>query len=335
SNGNNENTAGPAGTPPDPKEQLHNVKSARHYESDNELYTRYTEETGIKINLIEGSADDLLSRLGREGDLSPADIFITVDAARLQKAIDADLFQPIDSELLNQRVPASLRHPDGLWYGLSMRVRCIFLSLDVPEDYVTTYAELADSKIEGELLIRSSSNVYNQSLIASLVDRLGAEQTQQWCEGVVRNMAREPQGGDTDQLRALAAGEGKVAVANHYYYANMLQDTREGDAALAAKIRIVFPNQEQDGAMVNVSGAGVLRTAPNKENAIKFLEYMTTVQAQEQWVASSNEYPVVAEAKPAETVEGFGAFKGDPLNAQVLGDNNREAVQIMDRAGWR
>lgn len=312
-----------------------NIYSSRHYDSDDELYQKFTDETGIKVNVLEGKTDELLERIKREGDLSPADVFITVDAGRLQKGVDAGIFDAVESEVLSERIPENLRHPDGLWFALAVRVRCIYLPKDAPEDYVTTYAELADPKIAGELLIRSSSNVYNQSLVAWLVGKDGAEAAQDWADGVVSNMARTPQGGDTDQLRALAAGEGKVAVANHYYYAFMLTNYREGDAELADKIRLVFPNQDEGGAQVNVSGAGVLKTAPNKENAIKFLEFMTTVDAQEAWVGRTFEYPVVKDAKPAEVVQGFGEFTADDLNAAVLGDNNREAVQIMDRAEWR
>ncbi len=316
-------------------ESVVNIYSSRHYDSDDALFKQFTEKTGIKVNLIEGKTDELLARLKREGKLSPADLFITVDAGRLHKGVEAGVFQPIESEVLSERIPKNLRHPQGLWFGLSVRVRCIYLSRSVPADYVTTYVELADPKIKGQLLIRSSSNIYNQSLVAWLVEDIGSEEAQGWANGVVENMARKPQGGDTDQLRALAAGEGKVAVANHYYYAHMMTGDRESDQEAAKKIRIVFPNQSDGGAQVNVSGAGVVKTAPNKGNAIRFLEYLTTVEAQEQWVAGSYEYPVVEGAEPAEVVRSLGEFKADKLNAAVLGDNNRQAVQIMDRAGWR
>lgn len=316
-------------------EPVVNIYSSRHYDSDDTLYQKFTEKTGIKVNLIEGKTDELLARLKREGKFSPADLFIAVDAGRLHKGVEAGIFQPVESAVLSERIPKNLRHPKGLWFGLSVRVRCIYLSRTVPEDYVTTYAELADPKIKGELLIRSSSNIYNQSLLAWMVGNQGSEKAQAWADGVVNNMARKPQGGDTDQLRALAAGEGKVAVANHYYYAYMMTRDRESDREAAKKIRIVFPNQSEGGTQVNVSGAGVVKTAPNKENAIKFIEYLTTVEAQEQWVAASYEYPVVEGAEPASVVKSFGEFKTDKLNAAVLGDNNREAVQIMDRAGWR
>jgi len=305
-----------------------NIYSSRHYDSDDAVYAKFTEQTGIKVNLIEGKADELLARIKREGDLSPADVFITVDAGRLQLAVDADVLQPIESTTISDRIPENLRHPDGLWFALTARIRCIYLSKDVPKDYVTTYAELADPKIKGELLIRSSSNVYNQSLVAWLIGKQGVEKTQAWAEGVVANMARKPQGGDTDQLRALAAGEGKVAVANHYYYALMIAKDNEADNEAAKKIRLVFPNQADGGVHVNCSGAGLIKTSPNKDNAIKFLEYMTTVEAQEGWVSYTNEYPVVEGAKPTEIVQGFGEFTRDDLNAAVLGTHNREACLL-------
>ena len=312
-----------------------NIYSARHYDSDDAVYAAFTRETGIEVNVIEGKTDELLARLKREGSLSPADVFVAVDAGRLHKAVTAGVFQPVDSPLLSERVPANLRHPEGLWFGLSVRVRCIFLSRDLPEDYATTYDDLADSKLKGQLLIRSSSNVYNQSLVAWLVGHQGTSAAQAWADGVVANMARTPQGGDTDQLRALAAGEGKVAVANHYYYAAMQVKDKASDRAAAQKIRLVFPNQKQGGAQVNVSGAGVVKTAPNKDNAVKFIEFLTTTRAQELWVSGSYEFPVVEGAQPAEVVRSLGEFTADDLNAAVLGDNNREAVKVMDRAGWR
>lgn len=312
-----------------------NIYSSRHYDSDDELYQKFTEATGIEVNLIEGDTDALLTRLTQEGDLSPADIFIAVDAGRLHKAVEADILQPVSSDVLEAAIPESLRHPDGLWFGLSKRARVILLSRDVSEDYVTTYAGLAESRLNGELLIRSSSNIYNQSLVASMIENLGAAATQDWADGVVANLARVPQGGDRDQIRAVAAGEGKVAVSNHYYYARMLAGDDEADRQAAAKLRLVFPNQGDGGTHVNVSGAGVIKTAPHKENALKFLEFMTTPEAQQLWALANFEYPVIEGLALPEVLQGFGAFEADTLNAAKLGENNREAVRIMDRAGWR
>ncbi len=318
-----------------PAERVVNVYSARHYDTDDALYKQFEAETGIKVNVIEGSADELLTRMRNEGDLSPADIFITVDAGRLHKAVEQDIFQPTSSEVLDSRVPAALRHPDGLWYGLSKRVRAIVVKQDRPADDVTTYEQLAEPRLKGEVLIRSSSNIYNQSLVASLIVHHGADQTQDWAAGVVANMARRPQGGDTDQLRALAAGEGSVAVANHYYFARMLAGDDAADREAASKLRLIFPNQGGRGAHVNVSGAGVVKGAPNADEAVALLEFLTTKKAQSAFAVANHEYPVVEGVALSEVLEGFGTFKEDTLNAAALGEHNREAVQVMDRAGWR
>ena len=319
----------------DTKEQVVNVYSSRHYYSDDDIYAAFTEETGIKVNVIEAKADELLARIQREGELSPADVFISVDAARLQLAVDADVFEPIESEVLSERIPANLRHPDGLWFGLSKRLRCIYVANDAPDDMIKTYAELADPKLKGRLLIRSSSNVYNQSLVASRFKIMGEEATEAWCKGIVENMARVPQGGDTDQLRALAAGEGEVAVGNHYYYIRMIVGDKEADKAAAAKIRLIFPDQDGRGTHVNVSGAGVIKSAPNKDNAIKLIEFIASDQAQKMWALDNYEFPASQTIELSPILAELGEIKLDTLNAAELGINNREAVKVMDRAGWR
>jgi iron(III) transport system substrate-binding protein len=319
----------------DATEQVVNVYSSRHYYSDEALYQAFTEETGIEVNVIEGKADELLARIEREGDLSPADVFISVDAGRLQLAVDADVFEPIESDVLTQRIPANLRQPDGLWFGLSQRLRCIFVGEEASEDLIATYAELADPKLKDKVLIRSSSNVYNQSLVAAQVAIRGEDATEAWARGIVDNMARVPQGGDTDQLRALAAGEGDVAVANHYYYVRMLMGDKEADQAAAGKIRLIFPDQDGRGTHVNVSGIGVVKTAPNRDNAIKLIEFLTTEKAQKMWALDNYEFPAVKGIELTPELADLGEFKTDPLNASELGENNRDAVRVMDRAGWR
>lgn len=316
-------------------EQVVNIYSSRHYDTDDALYRQFEEETGIKVNLIEGDTDALLTRIEREGNLSPADVFIAVDAGRLHQAVERGVLQGVESEVLSTRIPASLRHPEGLWFGLSKRVRVILLSPEVPEDFVTTYEGLANTKLKGALLIRSSSNIYNQSLVASLLAHHGPKRTQEWARGVVENFARRPQGGDRDQIRAVAAGEGDVAVANHYYFARMLAGEDAADREAAGKLRLVFPNQDGRGAHVNLSGAGVVKSAPNRENAIKFLEYLTTVEAQKLYATANYEYPVLEGVELPEVLKNFREFEEDELNAAQLGENNREAVRIMDRAGWR
>ncbi|MEM8875162.1 MAG: Fe(3+) ABC transporter substrate-binding protein [Planctomycetota bacterium] len=316
-------------------DEVVNVYSSRHYDTDDALYDAFEEATGITVNIIEGDADALLTRIAQEGELSPADVFIAVDAGRLQLAVDKDVLASTESDVLDERIPDNLRHPDGLWFGLSKRVRVIFLSPDVPNDFVTTYAELADPKVDGGLLIRSSGNVYNQSLVASIIANDGVDAAQAWAEGIVENLARTPQGGDTDQLRALAAGEGEIAVANHYYFARLLGSDDASNRAVAEKLTLVFPNQDGRGAHVNISGAGILKNAPNRENAIKLLEFLTTVEAQELYAVANYEYPVVSGVELSDILKSFGEFEEDELNASELGENNRAAVKVMDRAGWR
>ncbi|MEO1236707.1 MAG: Fe(3+) ABC transporter substrate-binding protein [Planctomycetota bacterium] len=312
-----------------------NVYTSRHYDTDDLLYDRFTRQTGIEVNIIEANTDDLLARLQREGELSPGDVFIAVDAGRLHKAVEAGVLQPVSSSAIESAIPAHLRHPDGLWFGYSLRARVIYLSHDVPEDYVTTYAQLADPKLNDGLLIRSSSNIYNQSLVASRLSHLGESQTRAWARGIVDNLARTPQGGDTDQIRALAAGEGNVAVANHYYFARLLASKKAEDREAASRVRLVFPDQGGRGTHVNVSGAGVIKGAPNRENAVKLLEFLATPEAQELWAVANFEYPVVPGVEPPAVMKPFGDFVQDPINAAELGHHNREAVRVMDRAGWR
>lgn len=315
-----------------------NVYSARHYDTDEALYAQFTEETGIAVNLIEGGSDELIERVKSEGLNSPADILITVDAGRLWRAEEADILQSFESETLEERVPSSFRHPDGLWIGLSKRVRGLVVNPDAVENYEElTYESLADPRFEGRVCIRSSNNIYNQSLVASMVETIGAEATEEWANGLVANMAREPQGGDRDQIRAVAAGVCDVAVVNHYYLAVMITGDDEADKEAASKVQFVFPNQGEGerGAHVNISGAGILKNAPNKENAVRFLEYLTTPEAQKYYISGNNEYPINDNAEIAPVLQQFGEFKSDAVNVSALGSNNPEAIRIMDRAGWK
>jgi iron(III) transport system substrate-binding protein len=239
--------------------------------------------------------------------------------------------------VLEARIPANLRHPDGLWFGISQRARVILLSKDVPADHATTYADLASDTIDGGLLVRSSSNIYNQSLVASFLASYDEADVEAWAEGVVDNMARKPQGGDRDQIRAVAAGEGEVALVNHYYFARMLAGDDDADREAASKLRLVWPDQDGRGVHVNISGAGILKNAPNRENAVKFLEFLTTPEAQELWALANYEYPVIDDPslELPEVLRSFGEFKADTLNAAKLGELNRDAVRLMDRVRWR
>lgn len=263
-------------------------------------------------------------------------MLITVDAGRLWRAEEAGLLQPVSSEVLEERIPAEVRHPEGKWFGLSQRLRGIVYAKDrVDSSEITTYEDLADPKWQGRICIRSSTNVYNQSLVASMIEANGIEATEEWARGLVENLARPPQGGDTDQIKAVAAGECDVAVVNHYYFVRLLESEDEGERAVAEKVDIVFPNQDGRGAHANISGAGVVVTAPNKENAIAFLEYLTTPEAQAIFAQGNYEFPVVDGVKLVPVLEQWADVKTDTINAAKLGQNNPEAVKLMDRAGWR
>ena len=315
--------------------QVVNVYSARHYDTDDEIYGKFEKKTGIKVNLIEGSSGAMLERLKREGKRSPADVFITVDAGRLYQAELAGVFQPVKSTLLSRLVPANLRHPEGKWFGLTKRARIILRSRDrVKEGEIASYEDLVKPRWKGKVLIRSSSNIYNQSLVGSMIASHGEAGAEKWCRGLVANLARVPQGGDRDQIKAVAAGEGDVAVANSYYFARMLNGT-DAEKAAAAKVAVVFPNQGNRGTHVNLSGIGVCASSPNKANAVRFIEYLMGTEAQEVFAAGNNEYPVVKGAGTVPALKAFGAFKEDKVNAAVFGKNNAAAIRIMDRAGWR
>ncbi|WP_092013521.1 Fe(3+) ABC transporter substrate-binding protein [Marinobacter daqiaonensis] len=313
-----------------------NLYSARHYDSDQVIYDAFTEATGIKVNLIEGKSDALIERIKREGVASPADVLITVDAGNLWRADQEGVFQAVDSGVLKDRLPDQLRHPDGHWFGFSQRLRVIYYNReDFDPSQISTYEDLAKPKFDGEICIRSSTNIYNQSLLASLVEHHGAEEAEEWAKGVVNNMARDPQGGDTDQIRAVAAGECNLAVGNHYYYARLLNSDDVADREVARKVGIIFPNQSGRGVHANIGGAGVVATAPNRENAVRFLEFLASPTAQEVFAGSNHEYPAVEGVLANPVLDSWGNLNIDDVNVSVLGENNPEAVRIFDRAGWR
>jgi iron(III) transport system substrate-binding protein len=327
----------PAATEAEPKTEAPgevNLYSARHYDTDMALYTEFTEATGIKVNLIEGNGDALLERISTEGELSPADVFITVDAGRLWRAEEQGVFAAVDSGVLTSRVPTHLRHPENLWFGLSKRARVIIYNKEAgkPEG-VETYADLADPSLAGKVCIRSSSNIYNISLLASMVERDGAEAAETWARGVVSNFAREPQGNDTAHIRAVASGECQVGLVNTYYLARLLAS--EENRSIAEAVGVIFPNQESTGTHVNISGAGLIATSPNRDNAIRFLEYLTEEKAQKYLADGNHEYPVVAGVPGSDALQSLGTFTEDTLNATALGRNQAEAVRVFDRAGWK
>ena len=311
-----------------------NVYSARKEQLIKPLLERFTEQTGIEVNLLSAEAGALLTRLRNEKRNTPADMLITVDAGNLQRAVEAEVLQPVASDFLQEVVPAHLRHPDGLWYALSVRARVIFRARErVADDAISSYAALAEPAWRGRICIRSSDNIYNQSLVAALIDHQGEAVTQTWAEGLVSNMARSPQGGDTDQLLAVAAGECDLAVANTYYYARMLNNPQQ--RATAEKLAVVWPDQAGNGAHVNISGAGITRHAPNPESARKLLEFLLSESSQKWYAEVNNEYPVREDVAASDILKQLGDFKMDQLNLSVLGENNAAAVMLMDRAGWR
>lgn len=313
-----------------------NIYSARHYQTDEQLYNGFTEATGIKINRIEDDSDKLISRIEAEGRNSPADILVTVDAGRLWRAEEKGIFAETSSDTLTKRIPASLRHPDGEYFGFSKRARLIFFNKAEMKDPPKTYEALADPKYKGEICIRSSSNMYNLSLMASMIEAHGEEKALEWAKGVVANMARAPKGGDTDQIKAAAAGECGIAVANHYYFVRLMTSDKAADQDVVKAMGVVFPNQDDRGTHVNISGAGVLKHAPNKENAVKFLEYLASDKAQNYFAAGNYEYPVVEAVKPAEVVADLGRdFKQDPVNVSAYGRNQAQAQKLLDQAGWK
>lgn len=313
-----------------------NLYSARHYDTDNAIYQSFTDATGIRVNLVEAEADQLIERIKSEGANSPADVLMTVDAGRLYRAEQEGLLEPVSSSVLEAAVPENLRHPDGLWFGLTKRARVIMYHKDrVNPSELSTYEDLANEKWRGRLLIRSSTNVYNLSMTGALVESLGPDATEEWARGMVANFARPPEGGDTSQIQAVAAGVGDLAVSNTYYLARLLKSDNPEDRAVAEPIGVFFPNQRDRGTHVNISGGGVLKSSPNKEAAIRFLEHLVQPDVQQMFAQGNNEYPVLAGAAVDPVVEAFGSFREDPLNAAVFGRNNALALQIMDRAGWK
>ncbi|MEM9337100.1 MAG: Fe(3+) ABC transporter substrate-binding protein [Bacteroidota bacterium] len=312
-----------------------NVYTHRHYDVDQQLFERFQKETGIKVNVVNANADELIQKMEAEGEDSPADVLITVDAGRLSRAKDKGLLQPVASALLEKTIPAHLTDPDKQWFGLTKRARVIVYAKDrVTPEQLSTYEALATDQWKDKVLIRSSSNIYNQSLLASIIANDGEEQARMWASEVLENMARDPKGNDRDQVKAVAAGEGDLAVVNTYYIGRMLNSKDPEELKAGEAVGIFFPNQEDRGTHINISGAGVAAYAPNKENAIKFIEFLASKPAQEVFAQANYEYPVHAEVAPAELLQTWGAFKEDPLPLNTLGQYNKLANLIFDSVGW-
>ena len=311
-----------------------NIYSSRHYDTDERLYSDFEAATGITVNRIEGKADELIARMQAEGRNSPADILLTVDTSRLQRAKEAGVLQSIDSDLLEARVPGYLQDADNEWFGFSQRARIIFYDKTEVSDPPRTYLELADPRFKGLVCIRSSNNTYNQTLLSSIIENHGAETARAWAEGVVANMARAPQGGDTDQLRGIVSGECEIAVSNSYYFARAIRKDVKGVSDQIDMIGWVFPSQNTEGAHMNLSGGGVAVHAPHRENAIKFLEYLASDQAQQYFSAGNDEYPAVPGVGLSPSVAALGFFKPDDVDLSAVAKNLPEAQKIFNEAGW-
>jgi iron(III) transport system substrate-binding protein len=322
----------PAPTPP----REVNVYTHRHYDTDKELFARFTAATGITVNVIQAGDDELMARMQEEGARSPCDLLITADAGRLGLAVKRGLLQPVQSTTLAENIPAPFRDPEGHWYGLTMRARVVaYHKAKVDPATIATYHDLTKPRWRKRLLVRSAENVYNQSLVASMIAHDGPEAAQRWCSGIVANLARDPKGGDTDQLLAIAEGIGDLAIVNSYYVGKLLTSDEPEKQKAREVLGIVFPVNGTHGTHVNVSGGGVAKHAPHRQEAIALLEFLSGDEAQRRFAEGNKEYPVKPGVPSAEVLNAFGTFTADTLNLAALATHNAEAVKRMEAAGWR
>lgn len=319
------------------QEKVLNLYTARHYATDEAFYTGYTKATGIKVNRIEGGEDALFERIKAEGAASPADVFLTVDVARLWRAAQAGIFAPLKLELLAKRIPPHFRDPDGNWFGFSSRARIIaYDRRKISPGDVARYEELANPKWKREICTRPSSHPYNLSLISSMILHLGEEKAREWARGVAANLARPPRGGDTDQLTAVGVGECSIALSNHYYYVRLMRSAKPEDRALVEKVGIVWPNQNDRGTHVNISGGGMLKNSPNRDAAVRFLDYLASDTAQAYFANGNNEWPTVKGVKLVNAeLASFGQFRTDALPLASLGKTQAAAQRLADQVGWK
>lgn len=313
-----------------------NVYSHRHYDTDKKLFKMFEDKTGIKVNVVKAKASALIKRMESEGAKSPADVLITVDAGRLYQAKSKDLLQSVNSNYLTTNIPATLRDKDNKWFALTKRSRVAVYRIGSGMDSkLSTYEDLADPKFKGQIMVRSSNNIYNQSLMAAMIAHHGKEYALNWAKGVVANMAKAPKGNDRYQVKAVANGIGSVAIANTYYIGKMVNNKDASQRESVKKVKIFFPKFENGGTHINVSGAGVAKYAPNKDNAVKFIEFLASKDAQELFAKANYEYPVLADVKSSELVSSWGQFKDDTISINTLGENNKAAVKVFDQAGWK
>lgn len=313
-----------------------NVYSARKEALIKPLFDKFTANTGIQVNMISGKADALIKRIEVEKENTPADVLLTVDVGRLIRAKQKNLLMPIKSDPLNARIPAHYRDEDGQWFGLSLRSRIIVYSPErVKADELSSYKDLADKKWEKRICIRSSSNVYNQSLVAAMIANEGIEETEKWAKGLVDNLARPPKGGDRDQIKAVAVGVCDIALVNTYYLAGMLDSKLDSEVHAAKKVKLFWPDQNGHGTHINISGIAILKPSKNINEALKLIEYLISDEAQ-LWYAKTNyEFPVVSNVKNSSILNDWGTFIADDLNLNLLGEYNTKAILLMDRVGWK
>ena len=313
-----------------------NLYSQRHYSVDELQYENFTKLTGIKVNVIKANADELIERLKNEGENSPADLFITVDAGKLQKAAELELLQKVSNSKINDNVSNDLKDKNGYWVPITYRARIVVYSNDrVNKNDLSTYEDLANEKWKGRILVRSSSNAYNQALMSSMLANLGSDVASSWSNRIVKNFARDPKGSDRDQVKAIAAGQGDLAIVNSYYIGLLLSSKKEEELNAGKSVSVFFPNQEDRGSHINVSGIGLTKNSPNKENAIKLMEYLTGEEAQNTYVNNSYEYAANPKVKPSKIVQAWGTFKRDELDLNMLGKFRQEAIRIFDKTGWK
>ena len=307
----------------------------RHYDSDKLIFQKFEEKTGIKINVVKSSADELIQKMETEGDQSPADLLLTVDAGRLVRAKNKNLLQSANSAILNNKIPKHLKDSSNNWFGLTKRARVIVFNKETvnPSD-LSNYEDLVNEKWKNKILIRSSNNIYNQSLMASIISNNGIDSAKVWAEGMVNNFARSPKGNDRDQVKAILAKEGDLAIINTYYLGKLINSKDSNEVAAGNAVGVFFPNQENRGTHINVSGIGVSKSSKNKENAIKFIEFLISKDIQEIFANANYEYPVNKDAKSSKLLESWGEFNEDKLSLTKLGELNKKAVILFDEVKW-
>ncbi len=313
-----------------------NLYSARHYDGDKQVLERFTEETGIRVNVIEGRPDELVARIQSEGEASPADLFVAADAGAMWRAQQANLFQPTQSEALTAAIPAQYRDPENRWFGFVRRARIVaYDSAKVRPDEVDTYEKLASPRFRGKLCVRSSDSVYNLSLLGALIEAWGPQRAEEWARGIVANMARPPEGGDRDQIRAVGAGVCEVAITNSYYYIRMANGDNADDRAVTERVKLAFPSLDGQGAHVNVAAGGVMARAPHRDNAVRLLEFLASADGQTRIARLNNEFPASPNVPAPDPVAVHANFTAHPMPAAAFAARQPEAQSLMSRVGWR